>query len=178
MCTNALLCKENSLFRYGGTAGSWQNNNRRHFRCAKLTNNTLVHWHTDIQTYRHTDRQTDRQTRTRSKHYAEFYIKWFSCQITADKTDGYHIRVKVEVKVISFHDLPWRHRGDQRVWHYSSFNIGNRRGWVVNVMPRPLYPQELYGTNCIEGWVSPKAGLDGCGQTLPSPHSISGPSSP
>jgi len=28
------------------------------------------------------------------------------------------------------------------VWLYSFFNIGYRLGWVVNAIPRPLYPRE------------------------------------
>jgi len=36
-------------------------------------------------------------------------------------------------------------------------------GWVVNAMPRPLYPRERPGNHCIGGWVGPTAGLDGCG---------------
>jgi len=42
-------------------------------------------------------------------------------------------------------------------------------GWVFNVTPRPLYPRERPGTSCIGGWVSPRAGLDGCGKTRPPP---------
>jgi hypothetical protein len=38
-------------------------------------------------------------------------------------------------------------------------------GWVVNVTPRPLYPQERPGTHCMGDWVSPRAGLDGCGKS-------------
>ena len=32
--------------------------------------------------------------------------------------------------------------------------------WVVNVTPRPLYPQERSGTHCVGGWVVSMAGLD------------------
>ena len=28
-------------------------------------------------------------------------------------------------------------------------------GWVVNATPRPLYPRQRSGTNCIGGWVAP-----------------------
>jgi len=81
----------------------------------------------------------------------------------ADKTDGYHKRVKVKVKVISFYDLPRRHRWDRQVWHYSFFNIGDRKGCVVNGMPRPLCPKELPGTQGRFGRVrkiSPTPGFD------------------
>jgi hypothetical protein len=27
-------------------------------------------------------------------------------------------------------------------------------GWVVNAIPRPLYPRERPGTHCMGGWVS------------------------
>jgi hypothetical protein len=36
-------------------------------------------------------------------------------------------------------------------------------GCVINTAPRPLYPRERTVSHCIEGWVSPTAGLDGCG---------------
>jgi hypothetical protein len=162
MCTNALLCKENALFRYGGTAGPWQHN-RRHFRYTKLTNSTLVHWHKD----RHGRDQNVNQNAITSND-----------SVTKSRqTKRTGIR-NVKVKVISFDGLPWRHRGDWQVWHYYFFNIGDRRGWVVNAMPRPLYPEELPVTHSIEGWVSPRDGLDGCGKSLPHPDSISVPSSP
>jgi hypothetical protein len=41
-------------------------------------------------------------------------------------------------------------------------------GWVVNATFRPLYPGERPGTHCIGGWVGPWAGLDGCGNSLPT----------
>jgi hypothetical protein len=36
-------------------------------------------------------------------------------------------------------------------------------------MPRPLYPRKTPDTNCIGGWVGPRAGLDGCGNSRPLP---------
>ena len=51
-------------------------------------------------------------------------------------------------------------------------------GWVVNAMPRPLYPWERTGIHCTGGCVGPSAGLDGCGKSLPHLDSIPGPSSP
>ena len=50
--------------------------------------------------------------------------------------------------------------------------------WVVSTTPRPLYPREGHGTHCIVGWVSPRAGLDGCGKISPNRDSIPGLSSP
>jgi hypothetical protein len=42
-------------------------------------------------------------------------------------------------------------------------------GWVVNATPRPLYSRERPGTHRTEGWVGPRAGMDGCGKSRPSP---------
>jgi hypothetical protein len=42
-------------------------------------------------------------------------------------------------------------------------------GWVVNVTPRPLYPQERPGTHCIGCWVGLRAGLDWCGKSRSPP---------
>ena len=39
--------------------------------------------------------------------------------------------------------------------------------WVVNAMPRSLYPRERLFTHCIGGWVGPRAGLDGCVKSRP-----------
>jgi hypothetical protein len=47
--------------------------------------------------------------------------------------------------------------------------------WVVNATPRPLYPWERPGTNCIGGWVGPRIGLDRCGKSRPHRDSIPGP---
>ena len=51
-------------------------------------------------------------------------------------------------------------------------------GWVVIATPRPFYPRERPGAHCIGGWLSPRAGLDGCGKSRPHRDSIPGPSSP
>jgi hypothetical protein len=45
-------------------------------------------------------------------------------------------------------------------------------GWVV-VTPRPLYPRERPGTHFVEGWVGPRAGLDGCGKDTAGYKSLS-----
>jgi len=42
-------------------------------------------------------------------------------------------------------------------------------GWVVTVTPWPLYPRGRTGTHCTGGWVDPRAGLDGCGKSRPTP---------
>ena len=43
--------------------------------------------------------------------------------------------------------------------------------------PAALPPAKRPGTHCIGGWVSPRAGLDGCGKSRPHRDSIPGPSS-
>jgi hypothetical protein len=48
------------------------------------------------------------------------------------------------------------------------FNLGAEWEYVVNVTPRPLYPQERPCTRCTRGWVGRSAGLDGCRK--PPPH--------
>ena len=49
-------------------------------------------------------------------------------------------------------------------------------GWVFDTTPRPLYPRETPGTQCIGGWLGPRAGLDGFGESRP--HQISIPDLP
>jgi hypothetical protein len=44
--------------------------------------------------------------------------------------------------------------------------------------PAALPPRKRPGAHCIEGWVDPRAGLDGCGKSRPHRDSIPGPSSP
>ena len=43
-------------------------------------------------------------------------------------------------------------------------------GWMIKATSRPLYPQEWPGTHCIEGWVGPRAGLDGWGKSRLPPE--------
>jgi len=43
-------------------------------------------------------------------------------------------------------------------------------GWGIKAMYRPVWPPgKATGTRCIGGWMSPRAGLDGCGKSLPPP---------
>ena len=84
------------------------------------------------------------------------------------------VTLKVKVSL----EQAMKARGGVEVYLYSSFNLGARWGWVVNVTPRPLYPGERYGTHCTGGWVGPRAGLDGCGKSCPHWDSIPGPFSP
>jgi len=44
--------------------------------------------------------------------------------------------------VSSPYNRPHRPTEDMEVWLYSFFNIGSRLGWVINAVPRPLYPRE------------------------------------
>jgi hypothetical protein len=43
---------------------------------------------------------------------------------------------------------------------------------VVNTTPRSFYPRERPGTHCIEGWVGPRAGLDGRRKSRPHRDTI------
>ena len=64
------------------------------------------------------------------------------------------------------------HEGPEGVRMYSSTLPSTSAldgGWVVNVTPRPPYPQERPGTHCTAGWVGPRAGLDGWGKSRPPP---------
>jgi len=54
-------------------------------------------------------------------------------------------------------------------------NLSSWSGWVVNATPWPLYPLERDYTG---GRMGPRAGLEGCGESLPHRDSIPGPSSP
>jgi hypothetical protein len=67
------------------------------------------------------------------------------------------------------------HEGPVGVYRYSStLSLTSAiDGWVVNVTPRPLYPEEGNGAYCVGVWVNPRAGLVRCGKSRPH-----GPSSP
>jgi hypothetical protein len=58
------------------------------------------------------------------------------------------------------------------------FNFDARWGWVVNATPRQFYRRERAGNLCIRGWMDHRAGMDGCGKSLPYRDSIPGPSCP
>jgi hypothetical protein len=45
-------------------------------------------------------------------------------------------------------------------------------------VPAALSPGKGPGTHCTEGWVGPRAGLDGSGKSRPLRDSIPGPSGP
>ena len=42
-------------------------------------------------------------------------------------------------------------------------------GWLVNATLRLHYSKERPGTHYLVGWVSPRAGLDGCEKSRPPP---------
>ena len=50
---------------------------------------------------------------------------------------------------------------------YSStlFNLGARWVWMVNTTPGPFYHWDRPNTICIRGWLDPRVGLDGCGES-------------
>ena len=64
------------------------------------------------------------------------------------------------------------HQGPEMEYRYNSTlslnsaldGVGGQRH-----APAALYPRERPGTHCIGGWVGPRAGLDGCGKSRPTP---------
>ena len=56
-------------------------------------------------------------------------------------------------------------------------NLGARWEWMVNATPRPLYPRERPGADCVGICVCPRAGLDGCEKSRP-PIGIRSPDRP
>ena len=60
-------------------------------------------------------------------------------------------------------------KGGVKVLLHPFFKLGVRWRWVVNATPRSLYPLERPGIHFTGGWVSPRAGLDGCGKSRPPP---------
>jgi hypothetical protein len=67
--------------------------------------------------------------------------------------------VNVKVKVPSNRlESPVRGRGIA----LHSLDLCARRGWVVSITPRSIYPWERPGTHCTGGWVGPRDGLDVC----------------
>jgi hypothetical protein len=81
-----------------------------------------------------------------------------------------------KVRPITGHQGP--RGGGVEVYLYSVSTSALEGGWVVSTTPRPIYPQEIPGTHCTEGWVCPRAGLDVCEKSRPHRDSIPGPSIP
>jgi hypothetical protein len=82
-----------------------------------------------------------------------------------------------KVKVKSSYNRPRRAQRGSRGTALLILDLGGRRGWVVSITPRPLYPRERPGTHCTGGWVGPRASLDVCEKSRPHRDSIPGPSS-
>jgi hypothetical protein len=82
------------------------------------------------------------------------------------------------MKKKSPYNRPSRTWKRSRVIALHIFNLGARRGWVVNTTPRLFYLRERPGTHCAGGWVGPRTGLDVCEKSCPHRYSIRGPSSP
>jgi hypothetical protein len=98
--------------------------------------------------------------RHRRQHARTLSVRYFDPHISSPYNRPRTPRGKVEVLLCSF------------------YNLGARRGWVVNATPRPLHPRKRPGTHCVGGWVFPRAGLDGRGKSRPQQDAIPGPSSP
>jgi len=87
------------------------------------------------------------------------------------------VKVKIKVK-FTLEEATKAQRGSRCIALYSFINLGAGWGWVVNAMPRPLYPRERQGTPCIGGWEGPRTCLDGCGKYRLHRDSIPVPPSP
>jgi len=63
---------------------------------------------------------------------------------------------------------PWRPRRGVEIWLYSFFHLGARWGGWSTPHPDHFTPGKRHGTHCTEGWVGPRAGLDGWGNLAPT----------
>jgi hypothetical protein len=95
--------------------------------------------------------------------------KKISCRYEEGKGKG-----KVKFRSIKGHEGP---EGEYRYSYTLSLTsaldgVGGQRHVPA------VYPRERPGTHCTGCWVSPRAGLDGCGKSRPHLDSIPGPSSP
>jgi hypothetical protein len=63
------------------------------------------------------------------------------------------------------------HEGPERDWMYRpSLSLTSTLDGVGGQRHAPAaLPPVRPGTHCIEGWVGPRAGLDGCGKSRPQP---------
>jgi hypothetical protein len=57
---------------------------------------------------------------------------------------------------------------------FSSFDVGPRWEWVVNITLQPLYSRERPNIYWTGGWVDPTAGLGVCGIPHPNRDSTAG----
>ena len=83
-----------------------------------------------------------------------------------------NLKVKVKVTLVQTLRLctdRTAHRGSRGI-ALPFHDHGTRRWCGVSVTPRPLFtPRERHSTHCTGGWVDPKAGLDRCGKSRPTP---------
>ena len=91
------------------------------------------------------------------------------------QTSPTNISLSIKVKV---RPRPGQESSEGQYKYNSISKLRATYGCVVNVTPRPLYPQERTVTLCIGVWVGPRTGLEGCGKTRHHRDSIPGPSSP
>ena len=68
------------------------------------------------------------------------------------------------------------HRGSRGIALLFLHHGSRRRARGQRHSPAAFYPRERPGTHCTGGWVGPRAGLDGCGKSLP--HRIRFPDRP
>jgi len=72
------------------------------------------------------------------------------------------------------HNMPYETRGSREKDPFV-INLDDRRRYLVNITPRPLYS----GTNWIEGCVDLRTGLDGYGEEkMFSPTEVRSPDRP
>jgi hypothetical protein len=69
--------------------------------------------------------------------------------------------------ILEANATPWHACAANEGWWNCSSNLGARRWWLFNATLRPLYPQEIPGTNCMGGWMIPRAGLDEKKKSVP-----------
>jgi hypothetical protein len=79
-----------------------------------------------------------------------------------------------------FHPITGQEDADGEYRYSSTLSLTSALDgrWVVNATSQSLYPRERTGTDCIGGWVGPRAGLEGCGKFRPYRDSNPVPSSP
>jgi len=82
---------------------------------------------------------------------------------------GVWFLVKVKLKFILEQAMKAQ-RGCRRI---ALLSLQPQRGWVVNDMPRLLYPWGRPSTHWVGGWLGPRASLDGCGKSRP--HQVRSP---
>ena len=96
------------------------------------------------------------------------YLKWNNTRLKTRVHHGEYPQIaKVKVKVLPIQATKALRVGRGIALPYLRLRHW-RWGWWVSTTPRPLYPRERPVTHCTGGWVVPRAGLDGCGKSLPT----------